>query len=229
MLDFVTVFETEMPTINISNTEICAGETVEIIAEGQNIESWLWEGNGISFDTPQEISVSPTANETYILTTTDENGCTFEENALIKSSFVSKATSLPCLSDDSGICFSDLNNEPGIHSARWAGKNKDFDLAMFKVNKEIRKINNPNYNCHFVCSLSLCWPDNYDVTVSGRVDGKFSWPPRGNKGFGYDPIFRPLDHKLTFAEMVPNFKHNISHRSIAFNKLIKLSFPTLNS
>jgi len=96
-------------------------------------------------------------------------------------------------------------------------------------NKEIKKINNPNYNCHFVCSLSLCWPDNYDVTVSGRVDGKFSWPPKGKKGFGYDPIFRPLDHKLTFAEMVPNFKHNISHRSIAFNKLIKMSFPTLSS
>ena len=159
----------------------------------------------------------------------EENGCTFEENALIKSSFVSKATRLPCLSDDSGICFSDLNNEPGIHSARWAGKNKDFDLAMFKINKEIKKINNPNYNCHFVCSLSLCWPDNYDVTVSGRIDGKFTWPPKGNKGFGYDPIFRPLDHKLTFAEMAPNFKHNISHRSIAFNKLIRLSFPTLSS
>ena len=83
----------------------------------------------------------------------EENGCTFEENALIKSSFVSKATSLPCLSDDSGICFSDLNNEPGIHSARWAGKNKDFNLAMFKINKEIKKINNPNYN---VISFVLC-------------------------------------------------------------------------
>ena len=74
----------------------------------------------------------------------EENGCTFEENALIKSSFVSNATRLPCLSDDSGICFSDLNNEPGIHSARWAGKNKDFDLAMFKINKAIKKINNIN-------------------------------------------------------------------------------------
>ena len=103
------------------------------------------------------------------------------------------------------------------------------NIEFIERGKQIKKINNPNYNCHFVCSLSLCWPDNYDVTVSGRVDGKFSWPPKGNKGFGYDPIFRPLDYKLTFAEMVPNFKHNISHRSIAFNKLIKLSFPTLNS
>ncbi len=158
----------------------------------------------------------------------EENGCTFQENALIKSAFVSKITGLPCISDDSGICFSDLNNEPGIHSARWAGKNKDFDLAMIKINRAIQKTENPNYNCHFVCSLSICWPDNYDVTVSGHVDGKFSWPPKGNNGFGYDPIFKPLGHELTFAEMNPKFKHSISHRSIAFKQLIDLSFPSLS-
>ena len=157
----------------------------------------------------------------------EENGCTFQENALIKSAFVSKITGLPCISDDSGICFSDLNNEPGIHSARWAGKNKDFDLAMLKIKNAIQKIENPNYNCHFVCSLSICWPDNYDVTVSGHVDGKFSWPPKGDNGFGYDPIFKPLGHELTFAEMNPKFKHSISHRSIAFKQLINLSFPSL--
>ena len=158
----------------------------------------------------------------------EENGRTFQENALIKSAFVSKITGLPCISDDSGICFSDLNNEPGIHSARWAGKNKDFDLAMIKINRAIQKTENPNYNCHFVCSLSICWPDNYDVTVSGHVDGKFSWPPKGNNGFGYDPIFKPLGHELTFAEMNPKFKHSISHRSIAFKQLIDLSFPSLS-
>ena len=163
------------------------------------------------------------------ITEPEENGFTFEENALIKSNFVSNATGLPCISDDSGICFSDLNNEPGIHSARWAGKDKDFDLAMLKINKAIQNIENPNYDCHFVCSLSVCWPDGYDVTVSGRVDGKFSWPPKGNKGFGYDPIFKPLGHKLTFAEMLPEFKHSISHRSMAFKKLISLSFPSLSS
>jgi XTP/dITP diphosphohydrolase len=159
----------------------------------------------------------------------EENGGTFEENALIKSSFVAKATGLPCISDDSGICFSDLNNKPGIHSARWAGKEKNFDLAMLKINDAIRKIKRPNYDCHFICALSVCWPDNYDVTVSGRVDGKYTWPPEGNNGFGYDPIFKPLGHKLTFAEMIPKFKHGISHRSIAFEKLINLSFPSLNS
>ena len=159
----------------------------------------------------------------------EENGCTFEENAFIKSSFVSKITGLPCISDDSGICFSDLDNEPGIHSARWAGKDKNFELAMSKINKAFQKIETPNYDCHFVCSLSICWPDNFDVTVSGRVDGKYTWPPKGNKGFGYDPIFKPLGHKSTFAEMEPEFKHNISHRSIAFNKLVTLSFPSLSS
>ena len=159
----------------------------------------------------------------------EENGKTFEENALIKSKFVSQKTRLPCISDDSGICFSDLNNEPGIYSARWAGKEKNFAIAMLKINESIKKIKNPNFDCHFICSLSICWPDGYDITVSGRVDGKFSWPPKGDRGFGYDPIFKPLGYKKTFAEMEPKFKHSISHRSIAFDKLIKFCFPSLNS
>jgi XTP/dITP diphosphohydrolase len=157
----------------------------------------------------------------------EENGSTFEENALIKSTFVSKETKLPCISDDSGICFSDLDNEPGIHSARWAGKNKNFESAMIKIHEAIRLIKKPSYNCYFVCSLSICWPDGYDVTVSGKIKGTFTWPPRGNMGFGYDPIFKPLGYQKTFAEMKPIFKHNISHRSIAFKKLINLSFPSL--
>ena len=159
----------------------------------------------------------------------EESGKTFEENALIKSKFVSQKTRLPCISDDSGICFSDLNNEPGIYSARWAGKEKNFAIAMLKINESIKKIKNPNFDCHFICSLSICWPDGYDITVSGRVDGKFSWPPKGDRGFGYDPIFKPLGYKKTFAEMEPKFKHSISHRSIAFDKLIKFCFPSLNS
>ena len=151
----------------------------------------------------------------------EENGCTFEENALIKSAFVAKATGLPCISDDSGICFSDLNDEPGIYSARWAGKDKNFKLAMLKINNAIQKIENPNYCCHFICSLSICWPDNYDVTVSGRVDGRFSWPPKGNNGFGYDPIFIPNGKKITFGEMKPSQKYKLDHRYKAFKKIKK--------
>ncbi len=158
-----------------------------------------------------------------------ENGLSFEENALIKSSYVSKKTGIPSLSDDSGICFSDLDNQPGIYSARWAGENKNFYSAMYKINNLIKKIKNPNYNCFFVCALSLCWPDGENVTVSGQVEGKFSWPPKGKYGFGYDPIFIPLKYDQTFAEMKPEFKHSISHRALAFKKLISLCFPSLEN
>ena len=157
----------------------------------------------------------------------DENGISFEENALIKSTFSSKQSGFPSLSDDSGICFPDLNNSPGIYSARWAGKNKDFSLAMLKIYHGLKKLKKPVNKCSFVCSLSLAWPDGYNVTASGKVEGIFTWPPRGEKGFGYDPIFKPLGHSITFAEMEPDFKHSISHRSFAFKKLIDLCFPTL--
>ena len=156
-----------------------------------------------------------------------EDGLTFEENALIKSKFVSKETGLPCVSDDSGICFKDLNDEPGIYSARWAGEEKNFDLAMLKVHKAIKNITNPNLKCNFVCSLSICWPDQFDVTVSGSVEGVFTWPPRGQNGFGYDPVFTPIGYKKTYGELEPMFKHSISHRSIAFDKLINNCFPSL--
>ena len=156
-----------------------------------------------------------------------EDGLTFEANALIKSKFVSKETGLPCISDDSGICFKDLNDEPGIYSARWSGEEKNFDLAMLKVHEAIKKIIKPNLKCNFVCSLSICWPDQFDVTVSGSVDGFFTWPPRGQNGFGYDPIFTPIGYEKTYGELEPNFKHIISHRSIAFNKLIDICFPSL--
>ena len=156
-----------------------------------------------------------------------EDGLTFEENALIKSKFVSKATRLPCISDDSGICFKDLNDEPGIYSARWSGEEKNFNLAMLKVNKAIEKIQKPNLKCNFVCALSICWPDQFDVTVSGSVDGIFTWPPRGQNGFGYDPIFTPIGFDKTYGELEPKLKHRISHRSVAFKKLIDICFPSL--
>ena len=158
-----------------------------------------------------------------------EDGLSFEENSLIKSSFVSNNTGIPSLSDDSGICFSDINNEPGIYSARWAGKDKNFNLAMFKINESIKKVKNPSYECFFVCALSLSWPNGRNITVSGKLDGKFSWPPKGNLGFGYDPIFKPLGYDKTFAEMEPEFKHSISHRALAFKKLITFCFPKLEN
>ena len=156
-----------------------------------------------------------------------EDGLSFEKNALIKSSYVSKKTGIPSLSDDSGICLCDLDNEPGIYSARWAGEEKNFNLAMFKIKDAIQKVKTPNYDCFFVCALSLSWPNGENVTVSGKIEGKFSWPPKGIYGFGYDPIFKPLGYDETFAEMDPEFKHSISHRALAFRKLINVCFPSL--
>ena len=158
-----------------------------------------------------------------------EDGITFEENALIKSSYVSKNTGIPSLSDDSGICLCDLNNEPGIFSARWAGEGKDFNLAISKINHSIKKLETPSYDCFFVCALSLSWPNGDNVTVTGKIDGKFSWPPKGDLGFGYDPIFKPLGYDKTFGEMDPEFKHSISHRALAFKKLKSLCFPSLEN
>jgi XTP/dITP diphosphohydrolase len=176
---------------------------------------------------PLKIDVL-SAKDFYIIEP-DENGISFEENALIKSTFSSRQSGFPSLSDDSGICFPDLNNSPGIYSARWAGKNKDFNLAILKIYHGLKKLKKPVNKCFFICSLSLAWPDGFNVTVSGKVEGIFIWPPRGEKGFGYDPIFKPLGHSMTFAEMEPNFKHSISHRSFAFEKLINLCFPTLKT
>ena len=105
---------------------------------------------------PLKIDILSTDN--FNLEEPVENGLSFEENALIKSSYVSKLTGIASLSDDSGICFSDLNNEPGVYSARWAGKDKNFNLAMNKIHDSIRKVKKPSYDCFFVCALSLCWP-----------------------------------------------------------------------
>ena len=149
----------------------------------------------------------------------DENGISFEENALIKSTFSSKQSGFPSLSDDSGICFPDLNNSPGIYSARWAGKHKDFSIAMLKIYHGLKKLKKPVNKCFFICSLSLAWPDGFNVTVSGKVDGIFIWPPRGENGFGYDPVFCYGEDGKSAAELMPDEKNKMSHRAIAMNAL----------
>ena len=121
------------------------------------------------------------------------------------------------MSDDSGISFRALNNRPGIHSARYAGKKKDFALAMKKLNKELEF--KDDKSCKFTCALSLCWPDGYNITVQGEIYGEFSWPPIGDRGFGYDPIFFYPSLKKTFGQLEPSLKHKISHRNVAFKKL----------
>ena len=147
----------------------------------------------------------------------EENGNSFEENAIIKSSFTAKNTGYVSLSDDSGLCIDELNGYPGIFSARLAGKNKDFDQAMKILKLKLK--NKKNTKCKFVCALSLCWPDGKNKTVVGEIFGNFVWPPRGILGFGYDPIFQPLNHHQTFGELDQNYKHSISHRKLAFQRL----------
>lgn len=156
----------------------------------------------------------------------EENGDTFIANAKIKSEYFAKHTKLPSLSDDSGLVVPALDGAPGIYSARWAGESKNFQHAMEKVEAAIKEtgVAAEGQPAHFVCALSLTWPDGHTETVEGYVHGKLTFPAKGEKGFGYDPIFIPQHHAVTFAQMEPEEKHNMSHRADAFNKLIAACF-----
>ena len=149
----------------------------------------------------------------------EEIGKSFEENSIIKASYFSKKTNLICLSDDSGLEIDLLNGAPGINSARWSGVEKDFNKAIDKVIEEMVKIrkNWKNYNtARFVCCLSLFWPDGKSYSSKGTVKGKISDKKRGDKGFGYDPIFIPDGYNKTFGEMEPALKMSIDHRFKAY-------------
>ena len=155
-----------------------------------------------------------------------EDGLTFIANAKIKAQAATRASGLAALADDSGLAVHSLNGEPGIYSARWAGPDKNFDLAMKKVQQALKKFD--DRSAHFHCALTLCWPDGHMESFEGQVLGQMIWPPRGNKGFGYDPTFMADGMDITFAEMQPQAKHAISHRAKAFDKLVKSCFgPTL--
>ena len=155
----------------------------------------------------------------------EETGTSFAANAELKARFSADLTGLPALADDSGLCVDALDGDPGIFSARWAGPDKDFGMAMELVEREIAKRPpEAGRDAHFVCALSLCWPDGEIVTVEGRVDGHLCWPPRGANGFGYDAMFVPWHHELSFGEMDPDKKHAMSHRADAFRKLVAAVF-----
>ena len=154
----------------------------------------------------------------------EEDGETYIANATIKARAAAIASGLPALSDDSGFEVMAINRDPGLYSARWAGPDKDFSLAMAKVNAAVEASGNPDRNCRFVCALALCWPDGVCVATEGDVEGQFIWPPRGDKGFGYDPVFQPNGYEQSFGEVDQDWKHAISHRSKAFEQLIALCF-----
>ncbi|MFK4793418.1 RdgB/HAM1 family non-canonical purine NTP pyrophosphatase [Sphingobium sp. ZW T5_29] len=155
----------------------------------------------------------------------DETGTTFIANAELKAMQAADLSGLPALADDSGLCVEALNGDPGIFSARWAGEDKDFGLAMQLVWDAIEaKGPDVGHDAHFVCALALAWPDGHVEVFEGRVDGTISWPPRGTKGFGYDAIFQPNGHTVSFGEMEPEQKHAMSHRADAFAQMVAAVF-----
>lgn len=154
----------------------------------------------------------------------EEDGATFIANAEIKALAAAKASGLPALADDSGLCVHALNGQPGVLSARWAGPGKDFAVAMERVERALRESHADDRTAHFACALSLAWPDGHVESFEGQVHGALIWPPRGGKGFGYDPVFVPEGLDVTFAEMDPGHKHSMSHRARAFALLVAACF-----
>jgi XTP/dITP diphosphohydrolase len=149
----------------------------------------------------------------------DETESTFVGNAMLKARHAAEASGEVALADDSGLSVAALDGAPGIFSARWAGPGKDFALAMKKVEERLEEVGATDRRAWFTSALAVAWPDGPCVVVEGRIDGDLVFPPRGDRGFGYDPIFRPEGSELTFGEMDPVEKDAISHRARAFARL----------
>lgn len=154
----------------------------------------------------------------------DETGETFAENASIKAETAARQSGEIALADDSGLCVAALDGQPGIYSARWAGPEKDFRTAMARIESELKSKAAKDSRAWFVCALALAAPGQATGIFDGRVFGSLTFPPRGSKGFGYDPIFVPEGYRQTFGEMDPDKKHAISHRARAFAKLVPTAF-----
>lgn len=152
----------------------------------------------------------------------EETESTFTGNAKLKALAAAAASNLPALADDSGLAVTALDGAPGIYSARWAGPSKDFNIAMARVEEELK--GKADRAAKFVCALALCWPDGHCDVFEGEVHGTLIYPPRGTQGFGYDPMFVPTGHSITFGEMEPDAKHAMSHRASAFKQLVAACF-----
>jgi XTP/dITP diphosphohydrolase len=152
----------------------------------------------------------------------EETGNTFVDNAILKAKAAAIASGKCALADDSGVSVTALNGDPGIYSARWAGPDKDFNAAMRRVHDALGDAK--DRSASFICVLALAWPDGHVETFEGKIEGDIVWPPRGDKGFGYDPIFIPHGMSKTFAEIEPAEKHAMSHRAKAFEKLVHSCF-----
>ena len=149
----------------------------------------------------------------------EETEPTFTGNAILKARAAAKATGSPALADDSGLAVTALDGAPGIYSARWAGHPRDFNAAMEKVERELQATGDTDRSAKFVCALAVVWPDDHAEVWEGYVHGQLVWPPRGDKGFGYDPMFVANGERDTFGEMEPAKKHAMSHRADAVAQL----------
>lgn len=154
----------------------------------------------------------------------EETGETFAANAELKAAAAAQGAGLPALADDSGLVVPALNGAPGVVSARWAGPEKDFRFAMRRVEDALAQSGCDDPRAHFACALTLAWPDGHRETFEGLVHGRLVFPPRGDRGFGYDPIFLADGRDITFGEMDPDEKHRISHRADAFRRLVAACF-----
>jgi XTP/dITP diphosphohydrolase len=174
----------------------------------------LLDGHGLDVVSAKELD----------LPEPEETGTTFVMNAELKARAAADLSGLPALADDSGLCVEALGGDPGIFSARWAGESKDFAEAMRRVHAKVDAIEDASRDAHFVCALALAWPDGHVEWFEGRVDGVLVWPPRGDKGFGYDAMFLPNGADQTFGEMDEGEKHAISHRADAFRQMVAAVF-----
>ena len=172
---------------------------------------------------PKYIKIHSTSE--FNLKSPIENGLSFKENSLIKSKYFSKKTGLLCLADDSGLEIDLLNKYPGIYSARWGGKNGDFYKAIKRVygqlNRKDKNWKSKKVKARFICALSISYLNKKIVCVQSKIEGYISAEPKGKNGFGYDPIFIPMNKKITFGEMNQNEKYKIDHRMKAFKKIKK--------
>ncbi len=170
----------------------------------------------------EPVGVSVVSAGALGLAEPEETEPDFVGNARLKAVAAARASGLPSLSDDSGFCVAALDGAPGVLSARWAGPEKDFSAAMARVHEAMGPAS--DRRAWFVCALCLAWPDGETATFVGRVDGGVVWPPRGERGFGYDPIFLPAGGSATYGEIDPAEKHAVSHRAQAFAQLMAACF-----
>ena len=172
---------------------------------------------------PKNIKTYSTSD--FQLKSPRENGKSFEENSIIKSRYFSNKTNLICLADDSGLEIDILNKKPGIYSARWAGAGGDFKKAIKRVYKQLTKKDKlwkeKKIKARFICALSICYLNKKTIVAKGKIEGFISNEPKGNNGFGYDPIFIPNKKNKTFAQMQPSKKYKLDHRFKAFKKIKK--------